>query len=144
LDLPSFLWLWKIAAWSMGLSLLAYSLLAASGLYMAYKRHAKSPRPPLLRPFHYSTGLIMVGLILLLLTVGLVGTLGHYGNLGHSPHLIAGLLVVVLGLVSAISGLKISSQRLWLRSLHIATNLMLLLGFLFVSLSGWSVVQKYL
>ncbi|MBO1058805.1 MAG: DUF4079 domain-containing protein, partial [Dolichospermum sp. JUN01] len=24
MHLPSFLWLWKIAAWSMGLSLLAY------------------------------------------------------------------------------------------------------------------------
>ncbi|MEL6903697.1 MAG: DUF4079 domain-containing protein, partial [Cyanobacteria bacterium J06606_4] len=24
MDLPSFLWLWRIAAWSMGLSLTAY------------------------------------------------------------------------------------------------------------------------
>jgi hypothetical protein len=144
MDLPSFLWLWKIAAWSMGLSVFAYSLLAISGLIMAYKRYTKTPRPAILRPFHYITGLIMVGLILLLLTVGIVGTLGHYGNLGHSPHLIAGLSVVVLGLTSALTGLNINPQQPWRRYVHITTNIMLLLGFVFVSLSGWTVVQKYL
>ncbi|MDJ0552711.1 MAG: DUF4079 domain-containing protein, partial [Microcystis sp. M49637_WE12] len=30
------------------------------------------------------------------------------------------------------------------RSLHIGTNLLLFLGFLFVTLTGWDVVQKYL
>lgn len=144
MDLPSFLWLWKIAAWSMGLSVLAYVFLTISGLWMTYKRQTKTPRPALLRPFHYITGLTMVGLILLLLTVGIVGTFGYYGNLGHSPHLIAGLSVVVLSLVAAISGLKINPSRPWVRSLHITTNIILLVGFIFVSLSGWTVVQKYL
>ena len=144
MDLPSFLWLWKIAAWSMGLSVFAYTLLAISGTWLVVSRRQKQPRPLILRPFHYLTGLTMVGLILLLLSVGLVGTVGHYGNLGHSPHLGAGLLVVVLSLISAVSGLKISPAYPWLRRLHVTTNCFLLLGFIFVSLSGWDVVQKYL
>ncbi|MFN6181193.1 MAG: DUF4079 domain-containing protein, partial [Dolichospermum sp.] len=34
MHLPSFLWLWKIAAWSMGLSLMAYLFLAITGIWM--------------------------------------------------------------------------------------------------------------
>ncbi|NEQ88363.1 MAG: DUF4079 domain-containing protein, partial [Moorea sp. SIO2I5] len=36
MNLPSFLWLWKIAAWSMGLSLCAYVLLAITGSIAFY------------------------------------------------------------------------------------------------------------
>lgn len=86
----------------------------------------------------------MVGLVLLLLAIGIVGTLGHYGNLGHSPHLVAGLTVVVLVLISAGSATQISPKQPWARPLHISTNLALLIGFAAVSLTGWSVVQKYL
>jgi hypothetical protein len=128
----------------MGLSIFAYTLLIISGIWLSVSRRQKKPRPLILRPFHYLTGLTMVGLILLLLSVGIIGTFGHYGNLGHSPHLIAGLLVVILSIISAISGLKIQASRPWLRSLHLTTNFLLLWGFIFVSLSGWDVVQKYL
>jgi hypothetical protein len=86
----------------------------------------------------------MVALVLILLGIGLVGTIGHYGSLGHSSHLIAGLLVVFLVFVSAISGLNITTRPPLARSLHIGTNLLLFLGFLFVTLTGWDVVQKYL
>ena len=94
----------------------------------------------------------MVVLVLLLLGIGLIGTIGHYGSLGHSPHLIAGLSVVVLVLVSAGSAAQINPKRLWARSLkmpfwrslHIGTNIVLLGGFIFVTLTGWDVVQKYL
>ena len=128
----------------MGLSLLAYSLLAISGIGMWSRRTAKRPRPPWLRPFHIITGIVLVSLVFLLLSIGIIGTIGYYGSLGHSPHLIAGLLVVLLVSLSAISATQISPQRPWVRSLHIVTNLLLFLGFLFVVLSGWSVVQKYL
>ena len=111
---------------------------------MFNRRLAKRPRPRWLRPFHYITGAIMVVLVLLLLAIGLVGTIGHYGSLGHSPHLIAGLSVVVLVLVSAGSATQINPKRLWARSLHIGTNIALLGGFIFVTLTGWDVVQKYL
>jgi hypothetical protein len=86
----------------------------------------------------------MVGLVLLLLAIGLVGTVGHYGNLGHSAHLPAGLIVVGLTLVSAWSATQISPQRPWARPLHVSINAILLLGFVFVTLTGWDVVQKYL
>jgi hypothetical protein len=144
LNLPSFLWLWKIAAWSMGLSLFTYLLLAISGIWMLNRRISKRPRPPWLRPFHWIVGSILVILVLVLLTIGLIGTLGHYGSLGHSPHLLAGLLVVALVSLSAISATQISPKRPWARSLHIGTNIVLLGGFIFVTLTGWSVVQKYL
>jgi hypothetical protein len=144
MNLPSFIWLWKIAAWSMGLSLFTYFLLAVSGVNMGYRRLASESRPQWLRPFHLVSGLILVSLVLILLAIGLVGTLGHYGNLGHSPHLIAGLSVVFLVLVSAISGLNIQTRQPATRFLHIGTNLLLFLGFIFVSLTGWGVVQKYL
>ncbi|WP_013325128.1 DUF4079 domain-containing protein [Gloeothece verrucosa] len=144
MNLPSFLWLWKIAAWSMGLSLTAYTILGISGFWMYNRRINKQPRPQWLRPLHYLIGGIMVFLVLLLLSIGIIGTLGHYGSLGHSPHLVAGLLVVVLVLISAISAAQISPKRPWARSLHVSTNVILLLGFLLVTGSGWSVVQKYL
>lgn len=86
----------------------------------------------------------MVALVLLLLAIGIVGTLGHFGTLGHSSHLPVGLAVVGLVLLSAGSATQISAKRAWARSLHIGTNIALFVGFLWVSLTGWIVVQKYL
>ncbi|MFB8796807.1 MAG: DUF4079 domain-containing protein [Microcoleus sp.] len=144
MNLPSFLWLWKIAAWSMGFSLFAYLLLAVTGTWMFYDRHTKQPRPKWLRPVHLAVGAVMATLVILLLGIGVVGTLGEYGNLGHSAHLPAGLAVVTLVLVSVGSGLQISPKRPWARPLHISTNVTLLAGFVTVLLTGWTIVQKYL
>lgn len=128
----------------MGLSLAAYFLLGMSGIWMSYTRLFQQQRPSWLRPLHYLIGSVMVALVLLLLAIGIIGTLGHYGSLGHSPHLPIGLAVVALVLLSAGSATQISPRRPWVRYLHIGTNIVLLLGFLLVSLTGWSVVQKYL
>lgn len=144
LNLPSFIWLWKIAAWSMGLSLLAYLLLAITGIWMFRARNTHSPKPEWLRSLHYAIGGSMVLLVLLLLAIGIVGTLGHFGSLGHSQHFIAGLIVVGLVLISAGSATQISPRRVWARSLHITTNIILFVCFAWVSLTGWIVVQKYL
>ena len=143
-NLPSFLWLWKLAAWSMGLSILAYILLALTGINLFSKRNSRQPRPNWLSRAHYITGWVMVGLVLLLLAIGLVGTLGHYGSLGHSGHLIAGCSVVALVLLSAGSATQISPTQDWARAVHVGTNLVLFVGFAWVSLTGWQVVQKYL
>ncbi len=143
MNLPSFLWLWRIAAWSMGLSLFTYFLLAISGTWMLYFRSMERPRPDILRPLHLILGSILVLLILLLLGIGIVGTLGEYGKLGQSLHLIFGITVVVLVLISAVSGSKINRYS-WLRFVHIGTNLLLLLGLISVTWTGWTVVQKYL
>ena len=144
MNLPSFLWLWKIAAWSMGVSLLAYLLLAVTGTWMFATRSTKQPRPKWLRPFHVATGAGMATLVILLLGIGVVGTLGYYGNLGHSAHLPAGLAVVALVLLSVGSGLQIGPKHPWARPLHIGTNLALFGGFVTVLLTGWTIVQKYL
>jgi hypothetical protein len=144
MNLPSFLWLWKIAAWSMGFSLFAYLMLAVTGSWMFYTRNVKKPRPQGLRTAHYVIGGIMVALILLLLAIGLIGTLGYYGSLGHSAHLPAGLTVVSLVFVSAWSATQIHPSRPWARSVHITTNIVLFFAFAVVSLTGWTVVQKYL
>ncbi|HEY9647255.1 MAG TPA: DUF4079 domain-containing protein [Chroococcidiopsis sp.] len=144
LNLPSFLWLWKIAAWSMGLSLTAYLLLAVSGGWLLFSRQASQPRPKWLRPLHYGIGSVLVVLVLLLLSVGLIGTVGYYGSLGHSLHLPAGLAVVTLVLLSAWSASQISPKRPWARPLHLTTNGLLFVGFGLVTLTGWGVVQKYL
>ena len=144
MDLPSFLWLWKIAAWSISWSIVAYFLLAISGIFMFNRRRSKRPRPKWLRSFHLITGSIMTTLVILLLGIGIVGTIGHYGSLGHSQHLFAGVLVVGLVLVSAFSATQISPLRPWARSLHIGSNTLLFGGFLWVGLTGWHVVQKYL
>lgn len=152
MNLPSFLWLWKIAAWSMGLSLLAYVMLATTGFWMFKARSSQNP-PNLpflnrgnagMRSLHYTIGISMVGLVLLLLAIGIIGTLGHFGSLGHSSHLAAGLVVVALVLLSAFSATQISPERPWVRTLHVGTNIILFIGFAWVSLTGWSVVQKYL
>ncbi|TVQ22676.1 MAG: DUF4079 domain-containing protein [Leptolyngbya sp. DLM2.Bin15] len=144
MDLPSFLWLWRIAAWSMGLSVTAYGILALSGGWLLLARRQKRSRPAWLRPLHYTIGGILVTLVLLLLSVGLLGTVGYYGNLGHSVHLPAGLTVVGITLLSAWSATRIGPKRPWARSLHVGSNIALLIGFLAVSLTGWDVVQKYL
>ncbi len=144
MNLPSFLWLWRIAAWSMGLSWLAFLILAISGGCMWWRRRSRQPRPDWLRPFHYCVGAILAGLVLILLTIGIVGTLGHYGSLGHSIHLYAGLAVVDLVFLSAWSAVQIQPDRLWARRLHLGINAVLLLGFIAVSVTGWEVVQKYL
>jgi hypothetical protein len=128
----------------MGLSLLAYLILGVTGINLFSRRESQHPQPTWLRPLHYITGWIMVSLVLLLLAIGLVGTLGHYGTLGHSGHLIAGLSAVVLVLLSAGSSTLISPSRPWARAVHVGTNMALLIGFAWVSLTGWDVVQKYL
>ncbi|MBD2353254.1 DUF4079 domain-containing protein [Tolypothrix sp. FACHB-123] len=152
MNLPSFLWLWKIAAWSMGLSLLAYLMLATTGFWMYKARNLQQPPSlPLfhrglggMRSLHFTMGITMVSLVLLLLAIGIIGTLGHFGSLGHSSHLAAGLIVVVLVLLSALSATQISPERPWVRNLHVTINILLFIGFAWVSLTGWSVVQKYL
>ncbi|ADI64646.1 DUF4079 domain-containing protein [Trichormus azollae] len=152
MHLPSFLWLWKIAAWSMALSILAYAFLLMTGLCIWQVRNTgRSPIGVVLprvnsivKTFHYTIGITMVSLVLLLLVIGIVGTLGHFGSLGHSSHLVAGFIVVALVLVSAFSATQISLGKTWARPLHISLNTVLFIGFAWVSLTGWSVVQKYL
>ncbi|MBE9006050.1 DUF4079 domain-containing protein [Fortiea sp. LEGE XX443] len=149
MHLPSFLWLWKIAAWSMGLSLLAYLMLAITGVWMWRARTSQSlPNflefPGGVRSLHLTMGISMVSLVLLLLAIGIIGTLGHFGSLGQSSHLVSGLVVVFLVLLSAISATQISPRRHWVKTLHITVNMILFAGFAWVSLTGWTVVQKYL
>lgn len=144
MDLPSFIWLWKIAAWSMGLAIAAYGILFLSGTTILYSRIYRSRRPSWLKTFHYGMGITMILLVLVLLAIGVVGTVGYYGSLGHSSHLLAGILVVALVAVSAWSANEIKPQQPWARSLHLTVNLLLLVGFIYVSFTGWEVVQKYL
>ncbi len=157
MDLPSFIWLWRIAAWSMGLSLTVFSFLALSGGALFYSRQRSQPidtgdiplknafgRPAWLRPTHYILGGVLVSLVLLLLSIGIIGTLGEYGGLGHSVHLPAGLLVVALTLSSAWCAARISPERPWARKAHLTLNGILLFALIAVTATGWSVVQKYL
>jgi hypothetical protein len=142
-NLPSFLWLWRIAAWSMGLTVTLYLSLAIVGFLLRRQRLQSRPLP-WLRFLHYGLGVLFVCLVLLLLSIGILGTLGHFGSLGHSWHLPAGLLVVMLSLSSAWAGSRISASRPWARGLHLGINGILFLALTLVSLSGWIVVQKYL
>jgi hypothetical protein len=173
MDLPSFIWLWRIAAWSMGFSLLAFVLLALSGGAMFYFRRqgagrptglegaglegesavlegafpftkGVNARPAWLRPAHYALGALLVLLVLLLLSIGIIGTLGEFGKLGHSVHLPAGLTVVTLTLASAWCATRISPERPWARTAHLALNGVLFFALVAVTATGWSVVQKYL
>jgi Protein of unknown function (DUF4079) len=143
-DLPSFLWLWRIAAWAMGFAIVAYLLQAGTGFGLIALRRQQQPRPGWLRPLHWVTGGSLVLLVLLLLAIGIVGTLGHYGSLGHSAHLPTGLAVVDLVFLSAWSAVQISPQRPWAKPLHLVTNALLCVALAIVSWTGWSVVQKYL
>jgi len=145
MNLPSLIWwVWtKISSWSMVLSLLAYLLLGITGISLCSLRYSKRPRPTWLRPLHYITGWVMVGLVLLLFAIGLLSTLSLYGTLGHSQHLIAGLSVVLLVLLSAASATQISPKRPWVRTVHVSINIALLVAFTCVLLTGWQVVQKY-
>lgn len=128
----------------MGLSVLAYLILSITGFALFSGRQSHRPQPPWLRSLHPIIGWVMVSLVLLLLAIGIVGTLGHFGSLGHSGHLIAGLSVVFLVVLSAGSATLISPERDWARAVHVGTNIALLVGFTWVSLTGWQVVQKYL
>ncbi len=111
---------------------------------MFYGRTTRIGRPAWLRNVHFISGIIIVFLVLLLLAIGIVGTVGYYGSLGHSTHLWAGLFVVALICLSAWSANQIDFGNSWARSLHITTNAILLVGLVYVSWTGWDVVQKYL
>ncbi len=128
----------------MGLSLLAYALLAVMGIWMFRARTLRQAEPHWLRSMHYIIGVCMVSLVLLLLLIGIIGTYGHFGRLGQSQHLWAGLVTVALVLLSAGSAVQIPVGQSWARSVHIGTNIALFFAFVWVSLTGWSVVQKYL
>lgn len=136
----------------MGLSILTYFLLGASGVLMIWLRkfglggsNQSSPIPRQgVRSLHYGMGWILVVLVLLLLGIGIIGTLGHYGSLGHSPHLVAGLMVVALVLLSAWTATQISPERSWAKPLHLTLNALLFIALSWVSWTGWTVVQKYL
>jgi Protein of unknown function (DUF4079) len=143
MDLPSFLWLWKIAAWSMGLSLLTYSLLGITGFGM-FQTHAQWDSREKWRTVHLALGLLLVVLVVGLLGIGIVGTLGHYGSLGHSVHGPIGGVVVGITLLTAGVALQIKGGYPWARPLHIALNVLLGVAFLGVLGTGWIVVQKYL
>ncbi len=144
MNLPSFLWLWKIAAWSMGFSLVAYTGLALTGFWMSYTRRTQTPRPLWWRTVHFCLGLTLVTLVIGLLAIGIVGTLGHYGTLGHSIHGVVGLTVVGLTVFSALMAMQIKGDNYRARTLHIRLNLALGAALLFVLGTGWVVVQKYL
>ena len=143
-DLAALLWLWKIAAWAMGLACLAYLALGVTGLGFLRSRWLRRPRPQWLRPLHYFLGIGLVTSVLILFGIGLAGTWYHYGNWGHSWHLPAGLGVVGLVLLSAGSAVAIAPQRPWARPLHVSANVSLLLGLGAVAWTGWQVVQQYL
>lgn len=128
----------------MGFAIAAYLLQAVTGVGMFAGRTQAGPRPDWLRPLHIWSGVIMALLVLLLLAIGMLGTLGHYGSLGHSTHLPVGIGVVELVMLSAWSAVQISPDRPWARPLHVAVNFLLCVAFVLVSLTGWSVVQKYL
>ncbi|NEQ53952.1 MAG: DUF4079 domain-containing protein [Leptolyngbya sp. SIO3F4] len=143
MDLPSFLWLWRIAAWSMGLSLTVYVGLLLTGTIVRYGHSRQKVLPSWLRVLHIALGAVLVTLVLLLLSIGVVGTLGEHGSLGHSWHLWAGLSVVGLVIASALIASQIA-VRPWARSLHVVINAILFFAFAAVGYSGWSVVQQYL
>ena len=142
IDLPSFLWLWRIAAWSMGLSLTAYMGLLLSGLWIWGR--VKLPPPPWVRTVHLTLGTLMLLLVLGLLAIGIIGTLGEHGSLGHSSHIIAGLTVVLLMVSSSWSATQIIANRPWARRVHKVINGILGLALLWVLATGWVVVQPYL
>ncbi|MFG6099861.1 DUF4079 domain-containing protein [Leptothoe sp. ISB3NOV94-8A] len=143
MDLPSFIWLWRIAAWSMGLSVTVYGGLLMTGGLVWYARTQHKPQLSWVRVMHFMLGGLLVALVLLLLSIGIIGTLGEHGNLGHSWHLWAGLSVVSLVLASLAAATQISS-RPWARTLHVTLNALLFVAFAAVSYSGWDVVQQYL
>ncbi|CDN12502.1 FIG00872835: hypothetical protein [Richelia intracellularis] len=140
----------------MGLSLVAYAILALTGIWMLRSKSRDGDNNAFLNwmwrignwdnllKFHYFIGWCMVSLVMLLLFIGIIGTLGHFGTLGQSSHLFAGITVVVLVLVSAGSTLLIRSGYDWARRIHIGLNIVIFFAFAWVSLTGWSVVQKYL
>lgn len=128
----------------MGLSLTLYVILATTGLWVRWQHLGDRERPAWLGFLHFGLGLLLITLVLILLAIGIVGTLGHFGSLGHSWHLPAGLTVVALTLASGWSAWQIRQGKPWGRSLHLRLNLALLVGFLVVTATGWTVVQKYL
>ncbi|MGF1577075.1 MAG: DUF4079 domain-containing protein [Cyanophyceae cyanobacterium] len=143
MDLPSFVWLWRWAAWSMGGVILLYGLLLITGLKIFQQHRAWFSSGSAVRWIHITLGILLVGLVLELLAIGVVGTLGHFGSLGQSVHLGAGVGVTGLTLLTAWHGWQ---GRQWQssRGIHLVLNGVLAVALIGVSWTGWQVVQKYL
>ena len=75
MDLPSFIWLWRIAAWAMGLSLTVYVGLLVTGGGVWYGRSHQKSQLSWLRLVHIVLGVILLALVMVLLGIGIVGTL---------------------------------------------------------------------
>lgn len=144
-DIDDMLWLWKLAAWSASLATLVVICLAASGWMMRQARRYRRVRPGWLAPGHHTLGISLVGLVVLLWCIGIWGTLDYYGHLnpGH-PHFWAGNTMLGLVLGSAWSARQIHPKRPWARPLHITLNGAMVVTLVWVTATGWVVVQKYL
>jgi hypothetical protein len=133
----------------MGFTITAYCIQFISGGWLFYQRRHQAgagldSSTAWVQPLHVLSGIAMVLLVLLLLAIGIVGTLGEFGRLGQSVHLVGGVSTVGLVLASAWSATAIRQGKAWARSLHITLNAILCLALIFVTWSGWTVVQKYL
>ena len=95
MDLPSFIWLWRIAAWSMGLSLTVYVGLLVTGGGVWYGRSHQKSQLSWLRLVHIVLGVILLALVLVLLGIGIVGTRSeeHTSELQSLTNLVCRLLL---------------------------------------------------
>ena len=78
MDLPSFTWLWRIAAWSMGISITLYFSLAIVGIFYRMQRlRRKLYYWRWLRYLHYGLGVLFVFFVY----CGDFGSLWQFGSL---------------------------------------------------------------
>jgi Protein of unknown function (DUF4079) len=137
------LWLWKTAAWSMGLSTLTITLLGISGYRLWQSRHRGKPAKSWLYKTHPALGKVLVFLTLLLWSVGFYGTVQDHGHLRFSAHFWAGSTMVLLVCTSAWAAFQIP-RRSWARSLHLGLNSLMVCLLFWVLATGWVVVQPHL
>jgi Protein of unknown function (DUF4079) len=137
------LWLWKIAAWSMGLSMLTITLLGVSGYRLWQSRNRGKPAKAWLYQAHPVLGKILVFLTLLLWSVGFYGTVQDHGHLRFSAHFWAGSVMVILVCTSAWTAFQIPRYS-WARPLHLGLNGLIVCLLFWVLATGWVVVQPHL
>jgi hypothetical protein len=93
---------------------------------------------------HHQISSIWLGLMVIGSMVGIAVTYINYSKLFVAPHLLVGLLITVLVVLSAALAPFMHKGNEWARYTHIGINILVLVLFIWEAVTGTQIVQQIL